>query len=455
MGLLDIFFKKQNTTVITADMPTDLKALRKLRDKVKFGKENPYARRICEVGLDLYNEGKIIAKPGDPNDVGELIKDIETYIHDTNWYTFYTVDPVFELKLLQTGDVIVTDFMERNKQDPSVLFTYPADFVKRIWDSLPEYYTEGKYCPRNTAEARKYLRLMLTFQANGEKDISNRYIMRLMEVIAPGNQGRSEILKWISISYGLGAMKIQEGRTYRNFYPQIAYQAAELLLKLDTDAIGGDDIDAMLAAYRCGAEANNAYAQYKLGQFYLKGHFVEKDEAKGLELLKAAAAQRLSVAVKAVCDYYYNESQYNDSLNKKQKDEYYRIYTGWSKRVDEVEHEVEELYASVIAGGFSDGVADIPTRNIAEVPAASVSLTDEDDRVEQKDNDSVFDISMGDGSPKELKFPQYLRDEQGETWELMQSGGDLAEYECGKTGARITIRHNGDYANIPTGWTAC
>ncbi|MBQ8837299.1 MAG: hypothetical protein IJ002_07325 [Clostridia bacterium] len=52
-----------------------------------------------------------------------------------------------------------------------------------------------------------------------------------------------------------------------------------------------------------------------------------------------------------------------------------------------------------------------------------------------------------------VHFPKRVIDDQGETWQRQGDGtGDLEEYYCGKTGARINLRYTGDYVNYPAGW---
>lgn len=66
----------------------------------------------------------------------------------------------------------------------------------------------------------------------------------------------------------------------------------------------------------------------------------------------------------------------------------------------------------------------------------------------------IFKIPMGNGAPAESaapKFPAALTDDQGETWELRSDSADQAEYQCRKTGNRITIWYT-DYVNLPSGW---
>lgn len=422
-----------------AALPADLAELRKLRDKAKWGKDYAFRRRICEVGMELYDQGKIVANPGNANDVGKLLGDMLSLIKDAGSYTHYPNDDALKFRCLCAGEAMIHDFNDRKREDPTINFNYPVDFSEYSWPHLAEFYAEGKYCPRNAGEARKFLRMLLTYQTRGKKEVDDSIIEQLMEVIAPGEDGKSEIRKWISINFGLGALKIKQGQTYRNFRPQTLYQAAELLFELDTDAIGSNDVDAMLDAYRRGAEAGNAYAQYMLGQYYLKGRFVEKDEAKGVELLTQAGKQRLYLAVSALSwHYHWIAHPYagdHKGASKQEIAERERVYNAWSKRCDEVSAEVEQKYAPILAAGFSDGAADVPTRNVAQPvqQAAPVVEKDDDDeyvgRLGTKDSESPF-------TP--LSFPDVMTGPYGVTYRRQSISINSADY-WGDDGNSTTI----------------
>lgn len=54
--------------------------------------------------------------------------------------------------------------------------------------------------------------------------------------------------------------------------------------------------------------------------------------------------------------------------------------------------------------------------------------------------------------PQSFCFPDRVTDDQGNTWEIMHSDSEKAEYHSRKTGARMTIRATGGYLNLPSGW---
>lgn len=415
-----------------AAMPADLGELRKLADKIKYPNDYAVRRRICEVGIELYKQGQIVAQPGNANDARKLIDEM-MYIIDHNSSDGYPSDPAFRLRLLEAGEEIIHDFNNRKQADSSVQFAYPQAFSEYSWPKLAEYYNRAEHCPRNAGEARKYLRMMMTYTTRAKKELDEDYIETLMEVIAPGQDGKNEIRKWIGIAYGLGALRIklaqQQGKAYRVFRPQLMYQAAELLFQLDTDAIGGNDVEAMLAAYRRGAYAGNAYAQYKLGQFYKDGIHVEQDVAKGVELLSKAGEQNLALAVKAIWNYWYwlahpFAGDYGDAT-KAQIAEYKKNFEYWNRRIDALQREVEHKYAPILAAGFSDGAADVPTqveaRPVVQQAAPVVKEEEEEyvGRLGQKDSDSVFTL---------MDFPDVMTGPHGVTYRRTSIGINTADY---------------------------
>ncbi len=77
---------------------------------------------------------------------------------------------------------------------------------------------------------------------------------------------------------------------------------------------------------------------------------------------------------------------------------------------------------------------------------------------EEKEKNTVF---FGDSSSQDEsedtdvcitpKFPTSLTDGQGETWMLLNTNIDHAEYKCRKNGAQITLWYT-DYLHLPNGW---
>lgn len=300
--------------------------------------------------------------------------------------------------------------------------------------SLPQLYAEGKVCLRNTPAARKYLRMLLTYQVKGEKNITNSDLLQLMEVIAPGEAGKEEIRKWITMDYGLQKLHVAAGQQVVINTPYENIQAAESLFQLDTDAIGSGSVEQMLAEYRRGAAAGNAYAQYKLGEFYRWGHYVEKDTAKCIEYLTQAAQQRLYVGIDELT-WVYSSLRTDNDVTKKQAAEYERLYLAWIKRQEEVKHEIKRTYADAFTGAF-DGAADNITYGCA-VPqqenAVSSSADEEYVGHHGKDSESPFTV---------LNWPSTITGPHGVVYHLQYTGMNTADYRA-DTGEFTTL-HLGD-----------
>lgn len=431
MGLFDKLLKGASAAPVDpATLPSDLAELRKMRDKAKWDKTAPYERKICEVGVELYRQGKLVANPGDVNDVNTLLKEMESYIDSCHRYTHYTKDPAFELLLLETGYDMVCAFKEMQDKDPTVRFTYPSDFVKRVWSDLPGFYAEGKYCQRNTPAARKYLRMILTFQVRGEKNITNTDLLNLFEVIAPGQQGKDELRKWITMDYGLQALHVAQAQQKVINTPYENIQAWESLCQLNTDIISSGSAEEMLAEYQRGAEAGNPYAQYMLGKFYRWGRFVEKDFGKSLAWLQQSAQQRFYLGIDELT---WLLTWPPEGSTKQQTAEYKRLYDAWIKRQEEVGKELKVKYANAFTGAF-DGAADNITYGCA-VPAAPEVTESAPAQSEEyqgrfgKDSESPFTL---------LQWPSTITGPHGVVYHLQYVGMNTADYRA-DTGEFTTL----------------
>ena len=433
MGLFDKLLKGAAAAPVDpATLPTDLAELRKMRDKAKWDKTAPYERKICEVGVELYRQGKLVAKPGDTYDVNQLLKEMESYIDSCHTYLHYTNDPAFELLLLETGYDMVCTFKEMKDKDPTVPFTYPVDFVQRVWTDLPGFYNEGKYCQRNTPAARKYLRMILTFQIRSKKGISSADLLNLFAVIAPGQQGKDELRKWITMDYGLQALRVAQAQQKVIVGSHEHMQAWEALCQLDTDIIGSGSAEEMLAEYQRGAEAGNAYAQYMLGKFYRWGRFVEKDYEQAVAWLTKAAQQRFYLGIDELTSLL---GWPPEGCTKQQKAEYDRMRGAWYKRQDEVGKEVKETYASAFSGAF-DGAADNVTYGCAvqqqEAPAPAADVPAEEEEYRGRygtDRESPFTL---------MDFPDVMTGPYGVTYRRTSIGINTADY-WGDDGSSTTL----------------
>ena len=431
MGLFDKLLKVAAAApAAPAELPNDMKELYRLLSKTKYEKEGPVKCKICQVGVELYRQGQLVAKPGDPNDVNELLKTMESYLGSYN-SSYHTKDPAFELLLLETGYDMVCTFKEMKDKDPTVPFTYPVDFVQRVWKDLPGFYAEGKYCQRNTPAARKYLRMILTFQVRGKKEITNTDLLKLFEVIAPGQQGKDELRKWITMDYGLQALRVAQAQQKVINSPYENMQAWEALCQLDTDIISTGSAEEMLAEYQRGAEAGNPYAQYMLGKFYRWGRFVEKDYGKSLAWLQQSAQQRFYLGLNELT---WLLTWPPEGSTKQQTAEYKRLYDAWIKRQEEVGKELKVKYASAFAGSFG-GAADNVTYGCAvqqqEAPAPAADVPEDEEYRGRygKDEESPFTL---------LQWPNTITGPHGVKYYLQYVSTNTANYRA-DTGEFTTL----------------
>lgn len=423
-----------------SQLPDSLAELRKMRDKAK--KEDiryQCRRKICERGIELYHEGKLVASPGAENDVSTLLDEMVKLINDSHTYTYIPSDDEFEFRCLREGEDMITDFTERAKNDPSVKFPFPAEFSGYSWKALAEFYTEGRVCPRNPGEARKLWRMCLVFEQRTKSELSFNLIESLMEIPAPGEDGKQEICKWIAMMYGLELVRLKKGQQAWICFPQVLQQGAELLFELNWDAIGSDDISAMLEEYQRGADAGNAYAQYRLGSFYLKGRYVKEDEEKGLALVLKAAEQNLYLAVQEATDHYQRKSSWytveEEKLTKQQTKEREALYHNWSKRCDVLLPQVAQQYADSLAGYFQNA-GSVPTQSTAATAERVHEVEDEAEKDEtyrgrfgQTDEESVFTC---------LDLPDVITGPYGVTYRRTSISSNSADY-WGDDGSSTTI----------------
>lgn len=390
-----------------SQLPNTLGELRRMRDKAKKPEAVFQCRRkICELGIQLYQQGMLTAEPGSEYDANVLLGEMYSFINDSNCYVYYPVDEAFEFRCLQAG-THMGEYFQLNAQGDV------AKFMEYAWPHLAEFYAEGRVCPRNPGEARKYFRMFITFEAR-MKNMHTSPIEGLMEVPEASEAGREEILKYIALMYGIGALQIQKKEIVRNFQAQTLQQAAELLFRMDWGRIGSLDIGVMLDEYNRQAMAGNAYAQYMLGKFLLKGRYVNKDEARGLALLEQAASQNLYLAVDALSNHYYwlahPYAGDHGGASKAEIRQYEAQYSKWSRRSDQVLAMVEVQYAD----SFTDDIrnsGDLPTRGPGRVfekerPQQSYTPPAQSAPSEKPSNDSDFPRSVtGPGNETYYKRP--------------------------------------------------
>ena len=125
------------------------------------------------------------------------------------------------------------------------------------------------------------------------------------------------------------------------------YQAALLLFEMDLSVIGGDDVAAMLAEYRRHAEKGNAYAQYKLGDFYYHGKHGLQGRETGLELVRQADRQGLYLAAELLNKYYHRLPPAGASQEERTRRD--REAEKSQAHLKAVEHNVVDRYAPILA----------------------------------------------------------------------------------------------------------
>lgn len=411
-------------------LPNTLAELRKMRDAGNDEVRYQCSRKICELGIQLYREGKIINDKGSEYDVSTLLGELYRLIIDSRTCDNLPMDEALVFRCLEAG-------AEMNEKLNPPMEGDVFSFTNYSWTALASFYAEGAVCPRNAAKARKYYRMRIVYESRMKK-MDTESILNLMEVPQAGEDGRQEILKFIALLYGFDALKIQSGEIARNFNAQTLQQAAELLFRMDWGRIGGNDIDAMLDEYRKGAEAGNAYAQYKLGNFYLKGRYVPKDKAQGMALMEKAAEQDLYLAVDIVFNHYYwlanpYAGDYGGA-SKQQIKEWKAAYDKWASASDRVLAMVERNYANSFTEYIRNS-GDLPTRGsgkaVAESEPETAAATEEEHRgrLGMTDSESPFTI---------LDLPDVITGPYNVTYRKTSASASSVDY-WGDNGESTTI----------------
>lgn len=410
-----------------SQLPNTLAELRRMRDKAKPELAFQCSRKICELGIQLFHQGMMRNEPGSEYDANLLVGEMYRLIDDANTYAAVPHDAAFEFRCLQVGARMAKELQLETKGGV-------FDFLEYAWPHLADAYAEGLLCPRDPGEARKYYRMFITYEAKMQ-NMHTSPIEGLMEVPLEGEEGRQEILKYIALMYGIGALKIKKKEIVRNFQAQTLQQAAELLFQMDWACIGGTDIDAMLGEYYQQAMAGNAYAQYKLGSFLRTGRYVNKDEEHGLEFLEKAAEQGLYLAVSELSNHYYwlanpYAGDYGGAT-KAQIQHYKAQYSKWSSRCDTVSAMVEMAYANSFTD-FIHNSANMPTRGpgrVFDTPQYEEPRYVQQEEKEEKESDVQYYFT----------FPNSVMGPGGERYYKMPMGGlTEAKYENDE-GSIVTI----------------
>ena len=269
-------------------LPNDLDKLRRQYALAGSRKKKYYLqRKICEVGMERFRRGVMKSPDALSRLMGEMYEHMFTRPED----------PAFTLRCLNCYLEMAPRSMSSNPKE-----------LAAVELELAEYCSEGKYCPRDARRAREYLKKEIRrgrSSTNRTPGVYTPHMLQLMEVIGTDAFGMDflmEQISWMYRRYSYAYHLNRKGRAAEvscanNGDSLALYQAVKLLRQMDGAALGGD-VKTMLAEYQRCADAGNAYAQYKLGQFYLTGRFVEKDRGKGLTLLKKAGGQDLDLAAR-------------------------------------------------------------------------------------------------------------------------------------------------------------
>lgn len=405
---------ESNKSIDESELPNTLAELRKMRDK-NWGNPIWYqcSKKICEVGMELYNEGKLVVDPSSEYDVKTLLEEMINVAEKSGEYTFIPCDNAVNYTCLHNASVIANDFVRRN----SGKSVFPQNY-SYVWPNLADYFTEGKVCKRDPDAARLNWRQHITYIQQAEAKIPDDGIKGLMEIPAGGDNGKDEIQKWIALQYGLGALKIAQGNAVYNRSAQTLQQCAELLFEMDLSRIGGDDVQTMLEEYEKGVAKENAYAQYKLGEFYLEGRYVDKNEAKGISYLERAADQGVYEAVnKLSCHYYTLANPYagdHGDHTKSEIAEFERLYSKWSRRCDELLPKIADEFENRFKKYVPNAYNVVPPASVLE-EEDTYSENSQDENAEE----SIFSV---------LDMPEIIYDADNNSYKRFDLSASSAVY---------------------------
>lgn len=333
----------------TNSMPDSLTELRKKRDRLGIPKNYPYQVKICELGVQMFREGKLEIAPGCENDVSTLLEEI---VELNGQSAPDDSDTSQQEQMLWEAAVEITEhFVNETIQHPELKnqFNYPAeDILFHGYSAVATGYAEGKWHPRDAERSRSFWRKYLV----AVKDISDTRladgIYGLMEVPPLGDPELKEIVDWAGELYCMQYAKFASGE-YKLFHsaPGLV-QCAELLYLMDKDVIGSNDISAVLREYEYWASKDNAYALYKLGCFHLDGTYGMNDAEKGVALLERAGELGLYIAADRLGDHFYWLANADDSsATQQQIQEYKEKNEYWFNRSSQLGAEVSKKYMKV------------------------------------------------------------------------------------------------------------
>lgn len=380
-------------------------------------------RKIVEVGIELFMQRKLVGREGDEFDITAMIKDISTVC----FHSFSDSDPEFKFRCNRYGYAMCEYIARRKQVDPSVYYDMDelADFAHSAAGMLAYYYSEGMGVSRNTFFARKFLRLNMTMNLEGEHKLEDRDILRLMEISEDNETAPQEINKWLAIKFAMGEADIRKGTAIRNFFASTIQQSAQLLYQMDLKRIGSSDVSVMLDEYNKCAETGNAYAQYKLGMFYKSGRFLPQDQEKGMELLLKAAKKGLYLAAREVFKYYNDlASPYAGNYgnaSKEQINAYEDASREWSNRLGKIDRQLEAQYNVDFYAHYIPSL--LSSTNISYSAPVIHEETEEEyfGSTDETDMESIFTI---------LDLPDVIKDVYGNVYHKTNIGANYADYHC-------------------------
>lgn len=216
-----------------------------------------------------------------------------------------------------------------------------SDKIMKLWMKEADYSLVSKVIQRDTDHALHYFRAAMDYSLKVQNKIDVKTFLGLMECPQCGND---EIQLAILLNYDFGQLEIMKGNAQWNPFPSTWQQCFELFKELDPSAISSNNCEIMYNEYIDVASRGNAYAQFKLGTFFLDGRYVEKDVNQGISLLEDAAEQNLYLAIDRLSNYYYYAQ--DNCSSKQEKEQMKQKYYSWSKKSDVILREVNEKYAS-------------------------------------------------------------------------------------------------------------
>lgn len=205
--------------------------------------------------------------------------------------------------------------------------------------------------------------------------------------------------------------------------------------------------ESAVALYRELAESNH-YAAYMLGRAMLYGYGTAKDEAGGRRLLELAAEDGCVSALYLLkglsCGNPEEEKKWNTAL--------YGTIAVIASKCESVRASLKQSGKSVTEKAEADFKHKMAAMREQEQSAARTQRETAAWEPESGGGKRDAGQEVFAEAPKDFAFPQYLYDNDENPWELMNSGGDNANYYCQKTGGQITVYASDFASGAPSGF---